>query len=169
MKKKLPKCDLLRIDLKDQTVYFLFPAVDKRRSKNLSSGNATVDADAIEPCDHHLDCLPGQSDLKFCSLFFLQGIKSDDNFICFIKQNLIVTMRAVLCVLTALNREKKQAHILGWSDLTENSRVSNLSQILTQFSEVWQKKMQNYSRFHQVPLQRKTAHQDDIMKVRQLQ
>ncbi|XP_061730907.1 draxin isoform X2 [Nerophis ophidion] len=32
---------------------------DKRRSKNLSSGNATVDADVIEPCDHHLDCLPG--------------------------------------------------------------------------------------------------------------
>ncbi|TKS70802.1 Draxin-A [Collichthys lucidus] len=29
------------------------------RSKNLSSGNVTVDADAIEPCDHHLDCLPG--------------------------------------------------------------------------------------------------------------
>ncbi|XP_068172175.1 draxin isoform X2 [Antennarius striatus] len=28
----------------------------KRRSKNLSSGNMT---DAIEPCDHHLDCLPG--------------------------------------------------------------------------------------------------------------
>ncbi|XP_078139905.1 draxin [Centroberyx gerrardi] len=32
---------------------------DKRRSKNLSSGNVTVDTDAIEPCDHHLDCLPG--------------------------------------------------------------------------------------------------------------
>ncbi|XP_038553512.1 draxin [Micropterus salmoides] len=32
---------------------------DKRRSKNLSSGNLTVDTDAIEPCDHHLDCLPG--------------------------------------------------------------------------------------------------------------
>ncbi|XP_068460451.1 draxin isoform X2 [Clinocottus analis] len=32
---------------------------DKRRSKNLSSGNVTVDADAIEPCDHHLDCLAG--------------------------------------------------------------------------------------------------------------
>ncbi|XP_008305149.1 draxin [Stegastes partitus] len=32
---------------------------DKRRSKNLSSGNVTADADAIEPCDHHLDCLPG--------------------------------------------------------------------------------------------------------------
>ncbi|KAF7662313.1 hypothetical protein LDENG_00238910 [Lucifuga dentata] len=32
---------------------------DKRRSKNLSSSNVTVDADAIEPCDHHLDCLPG--------------------------------------------------------------------------------------------------------------
>nr|XP_046238233.1 draxin isoform X2 [Scatophagus argus] len=32
---------------------------DKKRSKNLSSGNVTVDADAIEPCDHHLDCLPG--------------------------------------------------------------------------------------------------------------
>ncbi|XP_061833604.1 draxin isoform X1 [Nerophis lumbriciformis] len=32
---------------------------DKRRSKNLSSGNATADADIIEPCDHHLDCLPG--------------------------------------------------------------------------------------------------------------
>ncbi|KAI9549055.1 hypothetical protein NQZ68_003590, partial [Dissostichus eleginoides] len=32
---------------------------DKRRSKNLSSGNVTVDADTIEPCDHHLDCLPG--------------------------------------------------------------------------------------------------------------
>uniref|UniRef100_A0A7N5ZTI8 Dorsal inhibitory axon guidance protein n=1 Tax=Anabas testudineus TaxID=64144 RepID=A0A7N5ZTI8_ANATE len=32
---------------------------DKRRSKNLSSGNVTVDADAIEPCDHHLDCLSG--------------------------------------------------------------------------------------------------------------
>uniref|UniRef100_A0A4W5RX32 Draxin n=1 Tax=Hucho hucho TaxID=62062 RepID=A0A4W5RX32_9TELE len=32
---------------------------DKRRSKNLSSGNVTVDTDGIEPCDHHLDCLPG--------------------------------------------------------------------------------------------------------------
>uniref|UniRef100_A0A672Z8H8 Dorsal inhibitory axon guidance protein n=1 Tax=Sphaeramia orbicularis TaxID=375764 RepID=A0A672Z8H8_9TELE len=32
---------------------------DKRRSKNLSSGNVTADADSIEPCDHHLDCLPG--------------------------------------------------------------------------------------------------------------
>ncbi|XP_055772551.1 draxin-A [Salvelinus fontinalis] len=32
---------------------------DKRRSKNLSSGNVTLDTDAIEPCDHHLDCLPG--------------------------------------------------------------------------------------------------------------
>ncbi|XP_060926617.1 draxin [Limanda limanda] len=32
---------------------------DKRRSKNLSSGNVTEDADATEPCDHHLDCLPG--------------------------------------------------------------------------------------------------------------
>ncbi|XP_028262240.1 draxin [Parambassis ranga] len=32
---------------------------DKRRSKNLSSGNVTADADAVEPCDHHLDCLPG--------------------------------------------------------------------------------------------------------------
>ncbi|XP_077429773.1 draxin [Vanacampus margaritifer] len=32
---------------------------DKRRSKNLSSGNATALADDIEPCDHHLDCLPG--------------------------------------------------------------------------------------------------------------
>ncbi|KAI3369784.1 hypothetical protein L3Q82_024615, partial [Scortum barcoo] len=30
---------------------------DKKRSKNLSNGNVTVDADAIEPCDHHLDCL----------------------------------------------------------------------------------------------------------------
>uniref|UniRef100_A0A146ZLC9 Draxin n=1 Tax=Fundulus heteroclitus TaxID=8078 RepID=A0A146ZLC9_FUNHE len=32
---------------------------DKRRSKNLSSGNVTAGADAVEPCDHHLDCLPG--------------------------------------------------------------------------------------------------------------
>ncbi|XP_062842979.1 draxin [Trichomycterus rosablanca] len=32
---------------------------DKRRSKNMSTGNMTVDADVIEPCDHHLDCLPG--------------------------------------------------------------------------------------------------------------
>ncbi|XP_026880482.2 draxin isoform X2 [Electrophorus electricus] len=32
---------------------------DKRRSKNLSSGNRTVGADVIEPCDHHLDCLSG--------------------------------------------------------------------------------------------------------------
>ncbi|KAB5537181.1 hypothetical protein PHYPO_G00115920 [Pangasianodon hypophthalmus] len=32
---------------------------DKRRNKNMSSGNATVGADDIEPCDHHLDCLPG--------------------------------------------------------------------------------------------------------------
>ncbi|KAL4622526.1 draxin-A-like isoform X2 [Arapaima gigas] len=32
---------------------------DKQRSKNLSSRNVTVDPDAIEPCDHHLDCLPG--------------------------------------------------------------------------------------------------------------
>ncbi|XP_066527284.1 draxin isoform X2 [Hoplias malabaricus] len=31
---------------------------DKRRSKNMSNGN-TTDADIIEPCDHHLDCLPG--------------------------------------------------------------------------------------------------------------
>ncbi|KAJ8370949.1 hypothetical protein SKAU_G00109770 [Synaphobranchus kaupii] len=32
---------------------------DKRRSKNMSSGNMTVDAETLEPCDHHLDCLPG--------------------------------------------------------------------------------------------------------------
>ncbi|XP_037108559.1 draxin [Syngnathus acus] len=32
---------------------------DKRRSKNVSSGNATAASDDIEPCDHHLDCLPG--------------------------------------------------------------------------------------------------------------
>ncbi|XP_057700992.1 draxin [Corythoichthys intestinalis] len=32
---------------------------EKMRSKNLSSGNATNDADDVEPCDHHLDCLPG--------------------------------------------------------------------------------------------------------------
>ncbi|XP_028853665.1 draxin-A-like [Denticeps clupeoides] len=32
---------------------------DKRRSKNLSNMNATADSDAGEPCDHHLDCLPG--------------------------------------------------------------------------------------------------------------
>ncbi|KAI4892138.1 hypothetical protein NFI96_016536 [Prochilodus magdalenae] len=32
---------------------------DKRRSKNMSNGN-TTDADIIEPCDHHLDCLPGK-------------------------------------------------------------------------------------------------------------
>lgn len=40
---------------------FLLAAVDKKRSKNLSNGNVTVDADSIEPCDHHLDCLPGQA------------------------------------------------------------------------------------------------------------
>ncbi|XP_028663253.1 draxin-like [Erpetoichthys calabaricus] len=33
---------------------------DKRRSKNLSSGNVTIGMEAeAEPCDHHLDCLPG--------------------------------------------------------------------------------------------------------------
>ncbi|KAJ3602712.1 hypothetical protein NHX12_030461 [Muraenolepis orangiensis] len=32
---------------------------EKRRSKNLSSGNVTVDSDGVEHCDHHLDCLPG--------------------------------------------------------------------------------------------------------------
>ncbi|XP_016411473.1 draxin-like [Sinocyclocheilus rhinocerous] len=32
---------------------------DKRRGKNKSNGNATLDADVIDPCDHHLDCLPG--------------------------------------------------------------------------------------------------------------
>ncbi|KAG9337697.1 hypothetical protein JZ751_028347 [Albula glossodonta] len=32
---------------------------DKRRSKNLSSGNMTADPETLEPCDHHLDCLPG--------------------------------------------------------------------------------------------------------------
>ncbi|KAI1892509.1 hypothetical protein AGOR_G00134330 [Albula goreensis] len=32
---------------------------DKRRSKNLSSGNMTADTETLEPCDHHLDCLPG--------------------------------------------------------------------------------------------------------------
>ncbi|CAL8336938.1 unnamed protein product [Merluccius merluccius] len=32
---------------------------EKRRSKNLSSGNVTMDSDAVDPCDHHLDCLPG--------------------------------------------------------------------------------------------------------------
>ncbi|XP_061688356.1 draxin isoform X2 [Syngnathoides biaculeatus] len=32
---------------------------DKKQSKNLSRGNGTADADDIEPCDHHLDCLPG--------------------------------------------------------------------------------------------------------------
>ncbi|XP_033823108.1 draxin isoform X1 [Periophthalmus magnuspinnatus] len=30
---------------------------DKRRTKNLSNGNVT--SDLVEPCDHHLDCLPG--------------------------------------------------------------------------------------------------------------
>ncbi|XP_072308264.1 draxin isoform X2 [Eucyclogobius newberryi] len=30
---------------------------DKRRTKNLSNG--TVSSDLVEPCDHHLDCLPG--------------------------------------------------------------------------------------------------------------
>lgn len=30
---------------------------DKRKSKNLSIGNVT--SDLVEPCDHHLDCLPG--------------------------------------------------------------------------------------------------------------
>ncbi len=37
-----------------------FPNKDKRRGKNKSNGNATLDADVIDPCDHHLDCLPGQ-------------------------------------------------------------------------------------------------------------
>ncbi|XP_077582747.1 draxin [Stigmatopora nigra] len=32
---------------------------EKMRSKNLSSGNATNHGDDVEPCDHHLDCLPG--------------------------------------------------------------------------------------------------------------
>ncbi|KAG1959594.1 draxin [Pimephales promelas] len=32
---------------------------DKRRSKNKSNGNTTLDSEVIEPCDHHLDCLPG--------------------------------------------------------------------------------------------------------------
>ncbi|XP_056462350.1 draxin-A-like [Gadus chalcogrammus] len=32
---------------------------EKRRSKNLSSGNVTADSDGPEPCDHHLDCPPG--------------------------------------------------------------------------------------------------------------
>ncbi|XP_030634473.1 draxin [Chanos chanos] len=32
---------------------------DKRRSKNMSSGNSTAEGDGSEPCDHHLDCLPG--------------------------------------------------------------------------------------------------------------
>ncbi|XP_029357842.1 draxin [Echeneis naucrates] len=32
---------------------------DKKKSKNLSSGNSSVDADTIEPCDHHQDCLLG--------------------------------------------------------------------------------------------------------------
>ncbi|XP_025909490.1 draxin [Nothoprocta perdicaria] len=31
---------------------------EKRRSKNPNSGNETVSAEG-EPCDHHLDCLPG--------------------------------------------------------------------------------------------------------------
>ncbi|MBN3306739.1 DRXIA protein, partial [Amia calva] len=33
---------------------------EKRRSKNLSNVNMTVESEAMaEPCDHHLDCLPG--------------------------------------------------------------------------------------------------------------
>ncbi|MBN3286434.1 DRXIA protein, partial [Polyodon spathula] len=37
----------------------VFPA-DKRRSKTLSSRNETLEGEAeAEPCDHHLDCLPG--------------------------------------------------------------------------------------------------------------
>ncbi|KAI4827079.1 hypothetical protein KUCAC02_030505 [Chaenocephalus aceratus] len=49
-------------DYEDMKPVDIWPASrkkDKRRSKNLSSGNVTVDADTIEPCDHHLDCLPG--------------------------------------------------------------------------------------------------------------
>ncbi|CAL8383590.1 unnamed protein product [Boreogadus saida] len=32
---------------------------EKRRSKNLSTREVTADSDGPEPCDHHLDCLPG--------------------------------------------------------------------------------------------------------------
>ncbi|KAK5912020.1 hypothetical protein CesoFtcFv8_001936 [Champsocephalus esox] len=49
-------------DYEDMKPVDIWPASrkkDKRRSKNLSSGNVTVDTDTIEPCDHHLDCLPG--------------------------------------------------------------------------------------------------------------
>ncbi|XP_063070911.1 draxin [Engraulis encrasicolus] len=31
----------------------------KRRSKNMSNVNRTMNTDTVEPCDHHLDCLPG--------------------------------------------------------------------------------------------------------------
>lgn len=41
--------------------FFFFP-IEKHRSKNPTSGNETVMAEGA-PCDHHLDCLPGQDQL----------------------------------------------------------------------------------------------------------
>lgn len=41
---------------------FFFFFIEKRRSKSPHGGNETMTAEG-EPCDHHLDCLPGQDQL----------------------------------------------------------------------------------------------------------
>ncbi|XP_026098162.1 draxin isoform X2 [Carassius auratus] len=46
-------------DMKPEDSWSSNKRKDKRRGKNNSNGNATLDADVIDPCDHHLDCLPG--------------------------------------------------------------------------------------------------------------
>ncbi|XP_053724435.1 draxin [Synchiropus splendidus] len=46
-------------DMKPVDVWPTSRKKDKRRSKNASSSNVTAEPDSIEPCDHHLDCLPG--------------------------------------------------------------------------------------------------------------
>ncbi|XP_014022093.1 draxin-B isoform X1 [Salmo salar] len=92
---------------------------DKRRSKNLSSGNVTVDSDAIEPCDHHLDCLPGSCcDLRQheCKLHN-RGLNNkcyddcmcEEGFRCYAKfhRKLHVTRRRGRCVVPeSANRDQ---------------------------------------------------------------
>jgi len=44
------------------SISICFFSIEKRRSKSPNSGNETMTAEG-EPCDHHLDCLPGQDQL----------------------------------------------------------------------------------------------------------
>lgn len=61
------------------SIFFFFFPIEKRRSKSPNSGNETMTAEG-EPCDHHLDCLPGQDQLGRVISPDIRCLKSSPGF-----------------------------------------------------------------------------------------